>query len=275
MTSSHPFLRGLRPTLAIAHRGGAQLYPENTMLAFERALADHGADMIETDVHATRDGVLVVMHDATLERTTNGEGPVAEHTWAELAALDAGARFSADAGQTFPFRGLGLRVPRLQELLRRWPTLALNIEVKTESPEVEVLAGELLRGEAATERVCLGSEHDAMAARLLRVLPEVCAFYPRDALTRAVMALKMGGDLPDEPFLVLDMPLAFEGIRLVDRQLVDRARAAGRWVNVWTVDDAAEMRRLVGDGVGGIMTDRPDLLRAVLDESRIASPNGG
>ncbi|MCC7535991.1 MAG: glycerophosphodiester phosphodiesterase [Deltaproteobacteria bacterium] len=237
------------------------------MLAFDRSVRVHGADMLELDVHATKDGVLVVIHDATLERTTDGEGEVAARSWAEVERLDAGARFSPDEGRSWPFRGQGLRVPRFDELLRAWPTMRLNVEVKADAPGIETVVVELLRREGAVERVCLGSEHDAFGERLLRAAPEVCAFYPRDALTRAVMALKTGAPLPDEPYLVLDMPLDHLGMRLVDRALVEGARAAGRWVNVWTVDDPADMRQLVADGVGGIMTDRPDLLRAVLSDS--------
>lgn len=261
---THPYLRRLRPTLAIAHRGGAALHPENTLLAFERSVEVHAADALELDLHATRDGVLVVLHDETLERTTDGEGPVAALTFAELSRLDAGARFTADGGRSYPYRGQGLRVPSFVELLRRLPAVPLNVELKATAPGLEEQVAAVLRAEAATERVCLGSEHDDVAARLLRAAPEVCAFYPREALTRAVMALKTGAALPEEPFLVLDMPLEHLGIRLVDRTLIERAAGAGRWVNVWTVDDPAEMRALIDDGVGGVMTDRPDLLRELL-----------
>ncbi|GAC1375075.1 MAG: hypothetical protein NVSMB47_21450 [Polyangiales bacterium] len=126
-----------------------------------------------------------------------------------------------------------------------------------------------LRAAAALDRVWIGSESDALGARLVAALPEACHFYPRDALTRAVMALKSGGELDaDDPYTVLDMPLHFHGLRLVDPSLVTAARERGRWLNVWTVDDEAEMRRCVAEGVGGVMTDRPDLLRRVLDHAR-------
>jgi glycerophosphoryl diester phosphodiesterase len=265
MTSLPPFLRGLRPTLHIAHRGGALLAPENTLPAFQQAVTRYRTDMLELDVHLSRDGELVVSHDPTLERCTDAEGPLAERTLAQLQRLDAGYHFSPD-GQHFPFRGQGVRLPTLREVLRAFPGLRLNVEAKPDVPGIEDAMHALLREEGALERVCIGSELDAVAERLVRAMPDACHFYPREALTAAVMALKGGEPAPAAPhFHVFDMPLYFGGMRLIDAPFLEAARAAGKWVNVWTVDAAEEMRQLVAEGVGGIMTDRPDLLRAVLD----------
>ena len=131
----------------------------------------------------------------------------------------------------------------------------------------EKFAQELLRADAL-HRVCIGSSSDAIGERLHRLLPEAVHFYPLSALTEFVMAVRTGQEPPDDPrFLVLDMPLEYAGMRLVDELFMDAARRCGRWVNVWTIDDPAEMRALVDLGVGGVMTDRPDLLRQVLDEA--------
>ena len=261
----HPFLRGLRPTLHISHRGGAQLAPENTLAAFRQAVERWRTDILELDVHGTRDGALVVSHDGTVERCTNGEGPIATHTLSQLRRFDAGYRFSPDGGRTFPCRGQGLRLPSLEEVLETFPLVRLNVEVKAEAAGIELAVAALLRKHRAVDRVCLGSELDDLAARLVTALPEGCFFYPRDALTELVVAIKSGAPLPDDPrYQVLDMPLDFGEVRLVDRTLVQAVERVGRWVNVWTVDDAETMRALVDLGVGGIMTDRPDLLRAVL-----------
>ena len=257
----HPFFRGLRPTLHISHRGGAALAPENTLAAFEQAVRTYRTDMLELDVHATRDGEVVVSHDATVDRCTDGSGPIRELAWAELAKLDAGVRFDA-------YRGKGVRIPRLVEVLRAFPEVRVNLEVKPEAPGMVGRVADLLAAEGALGRVCIGSESDALARELVEALPDACHFYPRDALTEAVFALKSDEPVPESPYLVLDMPLFHHGVRLVDRALVEGAARSGRWVNVWTIDDPAEMRALVADGVGGIMTDRPDLLRAVLDERR-------
>ncbi|HET9452167.1 MAG TPA: glycerophosphodiester phosphodiesterase, partial [Aggregicoccus sp.] len=254
------------PTLHIAHRGGAALAPENTLAAFRQAVERYRTDMLELDVHLSRDGELVVAHDDTLERCTDGTGPLAARTLAELQQLDAGFRFSPDGGSSFPFRGQGVRLPSLREVLRAFPALRLNVEAKPDAPGIEEALAQLLREERALERVCVGSELDVVAERLLRTLPDACHFYPREALTAAVLALKSGEPAPDAPqFHVLDMPLYFGGVRLIDVPFLTATRALGKWVNVWTVDDPAQMRQLVAEGVGGVMTDRPDLLRDVLD----------
>jgi glycerophosphoryl diester phosphodiesterase len=261
----HPFLEGLRPTLHIAHRGGALLAPENTLAAFQSAVGRWRTDILELDVHATRDGELVVSHDPTLQRCTDGHGRIAEHTLAELQRLDAGFHFSSDDGHTYPFRGQGIRIPTFREVLRAFPTFRLNVEVKAEASGIESAVASLLRSEGATRRVCLGSELDPLAERLVEAAPEVCAFYPRDALTQLVLAIKSGAEpLEDPRFQVLDMPLDYGEVRLVDAPFLEATTGLGRWVNVWTIDDPETMRALVAIGVGGIMTDRPDLLRDVL-----------
>ncbi|WP_373044667.1 glycerophosphodiester phosphodiesterase [Vulgatibacter sp.] len=263
----HPFFRGLRPTLHIAHRGGALLAPENTLVAFGAAVERYRTAVLETDVQVSADGALVVFHDDTVDRCTDGAGRVDALDLAVLQRLDAGYRFTPDGGATFPFRGAGVRIPTLREALRAFPSLRFNIDFKPASADAAGAFVDLLREEGAVERVCIGSEHDEVGKALVRLLPEGCHFYPRDALTAVVMALKLGAPPPaDDPWLVLDMPLTYQGMRLVDADFVRAATAYGRWVNVWTIDDEAEMRQLVQDGVGGVMTDRPDLLRRVLDE---------
>jgi glycerophosphoryl diester phosphodiesterase len=260
-----PFLQSLRPTLHISHRGGAHLAPENTLVAFGAAVERWRTDMLELDVHLSRDGALVVSHDPTVQRCTDGEGRIAELRWAELERLDAGHHFSRDGGRTHPFRGRGVKLPLFREVLRAFPGTPLNVEVKAEARGIEAEVASLVRGEGAVDRVCLGSELDDLAARLAEALPEACHFYPRDALTALVVAIKSGAELPDDPrYQVLDMPLDYGDVRLIDRELLAAARQIGRWVNVWTVDDAPTMRALVALGVGGIMTDRPDLLRSIL-----------
>jgi glycerophosphoryl diester phosphodiesterase len=262
----HPFLQGLKPTLHISHRGGAGLAPENTLAAFTRAVREFKTQMIELDVQLSADGELVVAHDETLERCTNGAGPLSALTLAELRRLDAGYKFTMDEGQTFPFRGTGIVLPTLQEVLRAFPQLPLNVEVKVDVPGVEHVLAQVLRAEHAVERVCCGSEMDAVAARIAKVIPESCQFFPREALTQYVLGIRSGdGPSSEERYQVLDMPLYWQGVRLIDAEFLQAARADGRWVNVWTVDEPAEMRVLLQEGVGGIMTDRPDLLRQVMD----------
>lgn len=269
MTTVLPqFLQGLRPTLHISHRGGALLAPENTLTAFQMAVERYRTQMLELDVHVTRDGEVVVAHDATLERCTNGSGPLATLTLAQLRRLDAGFRFTPDGGHTFPFRGQGVIIPTLREVLRAFPDLRINLEMKPEDPGTEDVLHKVLLEENALDRVCLGSEYDAVGERLAARMPEACHFYPRDALTEYVLAVRTGKPPPEEPrYTVIDMPLYLGEVRLVDEDFLRAAARDGKWVNVWTVDDPEEMRRLVSEGIGGIMTDRPDLLRQILDAS--------
>lgn len=261
---NHPFFSGLKAPLHISHRGGAALYPENTLYAFQRAVDLHRTDMLELDVHASSDGEIVVAHDDTLERCTDGHGPLSALPWSQLATLDAAHHFTP-AGQTgTPLRGQGIRLPKLREVLTAFPRTRLNVELKSEGAIEPFVA--LVRQLQCLPRLCIGSEHDALAQELARRLPEACLFFPRDALAAFVLPTR-GGEPPDDDprYTVLDMPLRWEGVTLFDADLAAVARKHGKWINVWTVDDEADMRQCLADGVGGVMTDRPELLRAVLD----------
>lgn len=273
MKPDHPFFDGLSPTLHIAHRGGAALAPENTFAAFTAAVDRYRTQMLEIDVQLTRDGVLVVAHDDTVDRCTDGKGDIAGFTLAELGNLDAGYRFSADGGRTWAFRGTGVRIPTLREVLNAWPRLRFNIEVKrAQSGIVQAFREELVRADALG-RVCIGSMHDALAAELAAAIPEACHFYPKDALTAFVLAAHSGDTPPeDRRFQVLDMPAEYQGMPLINDAFLAVTRAHRKWVNVWTIDDAPRMQQLIAHGVGGIMTDRPDVLRQVLDDGRSGKP---
>ncbi len=258
MSPRHPFFEGLRAPLHSAHRGGAGLYPENTMHAFRAAVELHRTDLLELDVHATRDGEVVVAHDATLERCTDGTGDLAARTWPELSLLDA-------AFHT-PQRGQGLTIPRFVEVLHAFPSLRLNVEVKAASAVAPFV--DLVKREGVLNRLCIGSEHDELASQLVDALPGGCFFFPANALAAFVLPVK-GGEAPqDDPrYTVLDMPLFWEGVQLFDAELARVAAAHSKWINVWTVNEEAQMRQAIADGVGGIMTDRPDVLRTVLDST--------
>jgi len=252
----HPFFSGLKAPLHSAHRGGAGLYPENTMFAFRNAVELHRTDLLELDVHASADGEVVVAHDPTLNRCTDGDGELAARAWSELSKLDAGFHTA--------FRGQGVRLPRFIEVLNAFPRLRLNVEVKTASA-VEPFV-QLVKRENVLHRLCIGSEHDALAEQLVDALPGGCFFFPANALAAFILPTK-GGEPPtdDERYTVLDMPYFYEGVQLFDADLARVAAQHGKWVNVWTVDAPEDMRRAIADGVGGVMTDRPDVLRAVLD----------
>ena len=259
----HAFFKGLVAPLHISHRGGAALYPENTLYAFERAMKAHRTDMLELDVHASSDGEIVVAHDATLERCTNGAGPLSALTFSELSRLDAAFHFTPVGQSGTPLRGKGITLPSLSDVLTASGKLRLNIEIKSEGAIDPFVA--LVKKEDCLHRLCIGSEHDAIAAELARRLPEACHFFPRDALAAFVLPTR-GGEPPDDDprYTVLDMPFRYEGVVLFDAALAEVAAKHHKWINVWTVDEEVEMHRCVTAGVGGVMTDRPDVLRAVL-----------
>lgn len=249
----------------MSHRGGAKVEPENTLLAFSRAVREFRTDVLELDVHLSRDGVLVVHHDPTVDRCTSGAGPIASFTVDELQRLDAGFHFSPD-GTSFPRRGQGVRVPTLREVLTALPDVRVNLEVKPDVPGIERVLADEVRALSALPRLCIGSESDAIAHRLVEVLPDACHFFPRDALTAFVMGAFGGDETPPDPrFHVADMPAEYEGMPLITPDLLRVARTHGIAVLVWTIDDEAQMQALLDAGVDGIMTDRPDVLRRVLD----------
>jgi glycerophosphoryl diester phosphodiesterase len=259
-----PYLAAPGPWL-IAHRGGAALAPENTLPAFDGAVA-LGAVCLETDVRRTRDGAVAVFHDADTRRLTGQPGTVEARTADELARLDAAHGFTRDGGRTFPLRGQGVRIPLLPELLGRHPRVRLNIDAKGQDPE---LAGALvaeIRRAGAVERVCIGSEDDAQGERLRRLLPEACHFLPAGAGRAHVLSAWSGllGSRCPPGWDVADLPHRAWGLPVTCARTVRHFHARGMKVFVWTVDDERDMRTLLAAGVDGIMTDRPDVLARVI-----------
>lgn len=255
----HPFFTRRHP-IPIAHRGGAALWPENTLPAFRGAVS-LGFEYVEVDVRATRDGVLVALHDPILDRTTDASGPVAARTWEEVARVDAGHRFGAGAG--FPWRGRGVGIPRLEEVVAGLPDTCFVLELKQDG--IEQLMADLIRRHRLEDRVLVGSFKDRRLRRLRRLVPGVPTSAGEREAFRVWVASRTGLALRS-PADAFQVPVRFRGIPVVDRRLVGAAHASGRQVHVWTVDDPAEMRRLLELGVDGLITDRPDLLLQVLGE---------
>lgn len=254
----HPYLAP--GPVAFAHRGGAGDAPENTIEAFEIAHA-LGYRYIETDVHLTRDGVLVAFHDDRLDRVTDRSGAICDLAIADVEAADAGHTFSPDDGGSFPFRGRGLRVPRLTEILGRWPDARVNIDTKSDAC-VEPLA-RLLDDLRAWDRVCIGSFSD-------RRLSRIRALSGRRACTsmgpRAVATVRLAAATGSMPRLGADciqVPISQGRIRIVTRRFVDAAHRAGLRVHVWTINSESTINELLEIGVDGIMTDRLRVLQSV------------
>jgi len=259
-----PFLARARPWL-VAHRGGAALAPENTCAAFDGAV-HRGADCLELDVRLTRDGEVAVFHDEETSRITGEPGTVASRTMDELRRLDAGFTFTPDGGRSFPFRGAGVEIPPLAEVLARHPGLRLNVEAKSADPALAEALVAAIRRADAVDRVCIGSEHDVQGERLRALLPAACHFLPRAAARRHVLVALagLGERFCPRGWDCAEIPLRAGLLPVATARVVRALRRRGLAVFVWTVDDEAEMRRLLAAGVDGIMTDRPDRLAAVL-----------
>ncbi len=264
-----PYMAGA--PLLIAHRGGSALAPENTLAAFDRAVRDWAADMLEMDVRATRDGHVVVIHDATVDRTTDGTGAVADLSWAELRELDAGHRFSNPSGE-HSFRGKGVGVPLFEDVLTRFPGIRLNVESKSADAAAGLVA--VVRKHAAERRVLVAAEHEP-ARRDARGYGGPWGASARQ-LRRLAVALRVpGGSLYVPRADALQVPDVWRGKPVVTPGFLERAHARNLPVHVWTVDDPDRMRELVAWGIDGIQTDRPDLLAAVLEEMKGRPPAPG
>ncbi len=245
---------------AIAHRGGSALAPENTLPAFERAAA-LGVDAIECDVHLSKDGEAVVIHDATLNRTTDAQGPVAARTAAELARIDAGFRFGAEAGH--PYRG-GVGIPRLAEVLDRIPDRPFVIEIKGDDPARVDPVLSVIRAAGAGGRVIVGGFSlpvlEAVRARAPEIPTSASRPEVQSALRWATVRLP-----PRRPvYRLFQMPTRVEGRLLLTPAFVRVVTRAGLPAHAWIVDDPGEMRALLARGVTGLISDRPDLAVAIV-----------
>lgn len=253
--------------LVIAHRGGKGLWPENSLFAFERASA-LGVDMLEMDVHLSSDGELVVIHDRTLERTTDGEGPVAALSLEQLQALDAGYRWSADGGQSYPYRDQGVRIPRFIEVLERFPSIAKVIEIKVPDVGMEAQLCEALTAHQQLDRVIVGSFYD----RSLQLFREQCPGVATSAgpgSVRLLVALNWLGlaNLLSPSYQALQIPEAHDGLQVASPRLLKNAQERGLNVQLWTINEQPDMRRLLDLGAHALITDYPDRALQVLGRS--------
>lgn len=244
--------------MVIAHRGGSGLAPENTLRAFERSI-QLGVDAVELDVQVSRDGHLIVSHDPTVDRTTDGSGAIPDMLRADLRRLDAGHRFTSDEGRSYPFRGQGIQLPDLGEVLAAAPDLRLSIELKAEGvePARTLLAAILEAG--AQQRVCVGSFHDRPVRWLREACPGLATHATASEVRRLLAMRRVGlGWLAASAASVLTVPEVAGGRRIVTPRLVRFLTRRGIPVHVWCVNAAEDMHRLVSFGVSGIITSRPD-----------------
>jgi glycerophosphoryl diester phosphodiesterase len=252
----------------MAHRGSSGSFPENTMLAFQEAVKA-GVSYIELDVHMTRDGEVVVCHDDDLKRTTNSSGLIRELSCAEVTEADAGYSFVSTDG-TFPFRGQGLSVPRLAEVLTAFPHVNFVIEIKQVEPSLVAALSQTIEKARMRRHVLIASEHQRPLNEARQALPgvptnfssvETAEFFSRLALSHLTRGTEEVYDPPGE---ALQIPPQYHGFTLVTEQSVARARDLGIEMHVWTVNDTAQVQSFLGLGVHGIITDYPEAIMALV-----------
>jgi glycerophosphoryl diester phosphodiesterase len=262
----HPFLDHPGP-IAFAHRGGAGEAPENTLVAFDIAV-ELGYGYLETDAHITRNGVLVAFHDDRLDRVTDRAGGIADLAIADVEAADAGYTFSPDGGSSFPFRGQGIRVPRLEDVLVRWPDVRVNIDPKTDACVAPLAT--LLDRLSAWDRVCIGSFSDRRLRRIRELgRGRACTSMGPHAVALARIAATCGR-IPHLPADCLQVPIRRGRVPIVTERFVAAAHRAGIPVHVWTINDESTIDGLLDLGVDGIMSDHVRLLLEVLRRHREA-----
>ena len=260
-----PYFQGPKP-MVIAHRGGSALRPGNTLLAFEHAL-DLGADVLEMDIRLSQDGVPVVIHDPTVERTTDGQGRVNALSLSQLRSLDAGYHWPFDGAP--PYRGKGLRIPTLADVLTRFPGQRLNLELKTAGEAIAEGVCAALAGNGAQERVLVASFDGDTVLAFRGACPEVATSATQGEVMWFYLYQRLGLERLYLPAAhALQMPPAARGVSLTGSGLFAAAASRGMHVDIWTVNEPEAMHSLVDAGVGGIITDRPDVLLDVLGRAR-------
>ncbi len=277
----HPALApvGDRP-LIIAHKAGDGLRPANTMEGFRTAL-NAGADVLDFDVHASSDGVLVAIHDDTLDRTTEATGPVKARTFVELQTLDAGYDWPTlrepHHPEGTPWRGKGLKIPAVSEILERFLDARFAIEIKQDAPSVAAPLCDLLRTHKAERRSIVGAFNQKTLDEFRKACPEVATSATQSEVTRffGLNTVLLSG-LAGSPALALQIPEEAKGLTILTPRRIAAAKARNIDIHVWTVNDPDDMRRLIDMGVDGIITDYPDRMFEILNKtpevSTLAAP---
>jgi glycerophosphoryl diester phosphodiesterase len=273
-----------RRVLNYAHQGGAREAPSSTLFALRQAIAG-GADGLELDVHATADGVVMVCHDATVDRTTAGSGAIAQLTYDDLCTLDnahwwvPGEVVAPDrAEDEYVHRGKAaddpaFRIATLREVLDEFPHVFLNLDIKQTAPAVEPYeqpVADLLREFGRSDDVIVASFDDRATDAFSAIAPEVSTSCGTVMTTMIWQAIHDGTALPETRHHALQVPAAVGDIVVVDEQFVTGAHDHGLAVHVWTIDEPDEMERLIDLGVDGVMTDRPSVLEAILQHRGVA-----
>ncbi|GJM27322.1 MAG: glycerophosphoryl diester phosphodiesterase [Phycisphaerae bacterium] len=251
-----PFLFGV-------HRGGAKWRPESTLKTFQEAAKTWPGILLESDVRMTSDGVVVLLHDATVNRTTNGEGAVADRTWEYLQTLDAGYTFTNDGGETFPYRGKGYRIPKLEEVLKALPESRFLIEFK-DQPGIADATVAIMQQANAVDRILVASFNPDHMVRAATLEPRLATCFDSNSRPRLVETLRNGDwanyEPEDDVFILNYARIERYGITAED---FPRIRAKGIPIIVYTLDEPDVIGQAISEGVNGMLTDRPDVMSTV------------
>lgn len=263
--SDHPYYASdLNYPLVIAHQGGDGLWPGDTLYAFEQAAA-LDVDVLEMDLHITKDGVLVINHDETVDRTTEGSGTIEDMNLTEIKALDAGYDWTNDEGSTYPYRGMGITVPTLDEVFQTFAGYHMNIEIKTTEASMAVPFCDTIRAHNMQGKVLVASFLDERMQEFRQVCPEVATSSARQETTVFVILSKAFlGRFYSPRFYSLQVPEESSGITVMTAQFVRAAHERNLHVEPWTIDDPVQMKLYIDWGVDGLITDRPDLMLKLL-----------
>ena len=257
--------------LNIAHRGGRRLAPENTLAAFENA-ESIGAHVLEMDLHSSSEGVLVLLHDDTVDRTTDGSGAVHAMSFDALQVLDAGYWFSPDSGQSYPHRGQGVVIPSFEQVLERFAPMPMAIEIKQAEPSIVARLVEMIDEFDAYDWVTVASFHQESIEELRAMDPRIHTALGPSAMLDLWQMSDDEARLWQPPGRFLQAPIQFQGIDYMSAELLGRAHLAGIKTHVWTINNREEMEALAKMGVDGIMTDDPLLLNEVIKDLGLSVP---
>ena len=255
-TTARPFV--------IAHQGGDGIWPGETMFAYLNAV-ELGVDVLEMDIHITSDGELILMHDETVDRTTDGSGEIESMTLSEIKQLDAAYDWSPDEGLTFPYRGQGITVATLEEVFQAFPELRMTIEIKKTNASMTKPFCDMIREYNMQDNVLVASFYDERLREFRAECPEVATSSAKNETTVFVLLTKayLGGFYSPQ-FYSLQVPEESGGITVMTGAFVRAAHARNLAVEPWTINDEATMRKLIDWGVDGIITDRPDIMMKLL-----------
>lgn len=255
----------------IAHQGGDGLRPGNTLASFQHA-ADLGVDVLEMDIHSTQDGVLVTIHDDTIDRTTDGSGLVQSFTFDELQQFDAGYHWPTLAEESDredrPFRGEGITIPSLESVFQAFPEARMVIEIKQQEPSITRPFCDLIDQYNMNEQVLVASFHRETITEFREVCPDIpTSGVEHEIRNFFVLNLLRVSNVYQSPTDAFQVPEEFGPLRVITPRFVRNAQHHNIDVHVWTINSEERMRRMLDAGVDGIITDYPDLLMDMMEDS--------